>query len=300
MIIDDFFDYFRSCKSSSERTSIEYRKIIDFAHRWIKSNRHDTPDELSFYKSVSKQDLVSFLTFCDKELHNAPNTRCIKISAIRSFYQYLLEYDYISINPCASIPRPRKVPSPVRYLSLVESIVLIQSVHSDQRKFYNARNTCIVSLFLNCGFRLNELNSIKITDVDQGMVTVLGKGSKYRTLFLNPAARDSLLDYLSIRKSDSPYLFVSIKGKKLCDNAVACIVKTAIAKAGLDAKKYSTHKLRHTAATLMYRYGHTDVRVLQNVLGHTSINSTQIYTHPESIDYINAANGNPLSALNWH
>lgn len=300
MIIDDFFDYFRSCKACSVRTCIEYRKVINLMHRFVRERRHTCDDELSFYQSITKQDLIAFFTYCDVELHNSANTRCIKHSAVKTFYQYLLEFDYILINPCASIPHPKKTQAPAKYLSLVESILLIQSVHEDKRTFYNARNTCIVSLFLNCGFRLSELTSIKLSDVEQNRITVLGKGAKYRTLYLNPAARDCLQDYLEERKSDSVYLFVSIKGQKISGNAVYSIVKNAIAKAGLDAKKYSTHKLRHTAATLMYRYGHTDLRVLQNVLGHTSIQSTQIYTHPEAIDYINAVNSNPLSVFSYH
>ena len=163
------------------------------------------------------------------------------------------------------------------------------------------RDYCILTLFLNCGLRISELIGLNITDIHGEQIRIRGKGNKERLLYLNEACENALSDWLDERKllcsSDEVALFVSTQSRKrISKAAVHKLVKKHISAAGLDSSKYSAHKLRHTAATLMLKNG-VDVRTLQEVLGHDHLNTTQIYTHVDSDDLKIAAKANPLSSV---
>ena len=156
-------------------------------------------------------------------------------------------------------------------------------------------------LFLNCGLRISELVGLNVTDVRDDQLRVLGKGNKERILFLNDACQKAIQDWLVERNMitlvNENALFVSPTRRcRLSKAAVHKLVKKHLADAGLDSSQYSSHKLRHTAATLMLQNG-VDVRTLQEVLGHDHLNTTQIYTHVDSDDLRIAAKANPLASV---
>ena len=192
-----------------------------------------------------------------------------------------------------------------KYLSLEESKKLLEVTQSQDNR-NNIRDYAIITLFLNCGMRLSELVNINISDIDlsESKMTVIGKGNKERTIYLNKACMNSINDYLSIRPHDKvrfdsrDALFLSERKERISNRTVQDIVKKELKKAELDIKKYSVHKLRHTAATLMYQYGNVDIRALQELLGHESISTTEIYTHVNNEIVRNAVENNPLATEN--
>jgi site-specific recombinase XerD len=148
--------------------------------------------------------------------------------------------------------------------------------------------------------RLSELCSINLCDIAEETLTVMGKGGKERTIYLNSICIQAIDAYLPERLEPRPEeknnpLFVSRNRRRISQRAVQNIVKKYIVKAGLDPKKYSVHKLRHTAATLMYQYGQVDLRSLQQILGHTSVSTTEIYTHVNDEMLHQAVENNPLN-----
>ncbi|MEG1431290.1 MAG: tyrosine-type recombinase/integrase, partial [Oscillospiraceae bacterium] len=169
-------------------------------------------------------------------------------------------------NPLQDLDSPRLKKSLPRYLNLDESIHLLESVDGDNRE----RDYCILTLFLNCGLRISELVGLNLTDVRDDQLRVLGKGNKERIIYLNDACIGAVNDWLLVRKSiaatDKNALFITRKHTRVTKDGIHYMVKQRLKKAGLDSTQYSSHKLRHTAATLMLQNG-VDVRTLQEVLG---------------------------------
>ena len=181
-------------------------------------------------------------------------------------------------------------------------MLLLDAVQNDTESKTRERDYCIITLFLNCGMRLSELCGINLNDIDRELrsLRVIGKGNKERIVYLNDACRDALTKYLSVRRaegSNMPALFISKQHKRLSNKTVQWLVYKYLGLAGLDYKHYSVHKLRHTAATLMYQTGKVDVRVLKEILGHEQLNTTQIYTHVSDKNMMDAMAQNPLAAL---
>ncbi len=185
-----------------------------------------------------------------------------------------------------------------KFLSLNESLRLLASADSTDSK----RDYCILTLFLNCGMRLSELVGIDIRDIDftEKRLKVLGKGNKERMVYLNSACLDALNSYLEDRTANKkaaaePALFISNQNKRISKRRVQQIVENSLREAGLDGKGITTHKLRHTAATLMYQYGDADVLTLKELLGHASVSTTEIYTHLSDDNVRSAVESNPLA-----
>ena len=180
-------------------------------------------------------------------------------------------------------------------MELEESINLLKSVTGKNKE----RDYCILILFLNCGLRLSELVGINLSDIKDDSLTVLGKGNKERTVYLNNACREAISEYLKVRPTDGlkdkNALFISGQKNRIYFKTVQYTVKKYLAMAGIDTTKFSTHKLRHTAATLMYKYGHVDIKALQEILGHEQLNTTQIYTHIGNKEIKEAMSKNPLA-----
>ena len=181
-----------------------------------------------------------------------------------------------------------------------------QAVSTNERQNRNIeRDYAIITLFLNCGMRLSELVGIDITDIDfsENRMTVIGKGNKERTIYLNKACINAINSYLRVRPhdvskiEDKNALFLSERHERIANRTVQYVVKEELRKAGIDSNKYSVHKLRHTAATLMYQYGNVDIRALQELLGHESISTTEIYTHVANEQVRAAVESNPLANL---
>lgn len=211
----------------------------------------------------------------------------------------------INENPAIGIKTPKLEKRMPKYLSLDDSKRLL-SVTLDDNDENKERDYAIITLFLNCGLRLSELVGINISNIDfsEYKLTVIGKGNKERTIYLNEACIEAIQEYIKVRpkegvkkdsKDSDKALFLSKRNERISNRTVQYIVKRELQKAGLDTSKYSTHKLRHTAATLMYQYGHVDIRALQELLGHESIATTEIYTHVSNEQVRNAVESNPLN-----
>ncbi|HHT24650.1 MAG TPA: tyrosine recombinase XerC [Clostridiaceae bacterium] len=310
--LEEFFSYFSGIKARAPGTIQEYRYDLEMFFRFLKKHRNlvaedQTFDEIiitdideEFLRSVKLSEMYRFIAWLGNERDNGPASRSRRISAIRTFYNFLsTKAKIIEYNPAAELESPKQTKKLPRYLSVDESIsVLSEAANSDDQ--FSSRDYCILTLFLNCGMRLSELCGINLSDIAEETLTVMGKGGKERTIYLNSICIQAIEDYLPERLEPKPEekndpLFVSRNRRRISQRAVQNIVKKYIIKAGLDPQKYSTHKLRHTAATLMYQYGQVDLRSLQQILGHTSVSTTEIYTHINDEMLHQAVENNPLN-----
>lgn len=252
-------------------------------------------------KIISVADIYNFIFYASDERQNADRARYRKVSSIRSFFKYLNKTAHlIDIDPTKDLDIPVPKAALPKFLSLDESLRLLEIADTEDSK----RDYCIITLFLNCGMRLSELVGINIADIDfyENRVKVLGKGNKERMIYLNSACMDAINKYMKIRKSNSkaaaePALFISNQNKRISKRRVQQIVENTLTAAGLDGKGITTHKLRHTAATLMYQYGDADVLTLKELLGHASVSTTEIYTHLNDNIVRNAVESNPLANI---
>lgn len=308
-ILCDFLSYHETVRAHSEKTVDEYYLDLRTMFRYLKLRKglvaDDTPfDEipirdidLEFISKITLNDIYDFLSYLSRERMLNAASRARKVSTLRSFFKYLTTKTHqLQFNPVEDLDPPKILKSLPRYLSLEESMQLLNSVKGRNQE----RDYCILMLFLNCGLRISELVNLNLGDIHKDYIRVLGKGNKERILFLNDACRAAIDDYLVVRSSQHPLdpkaLFISSQRKRVSKSAVHLLVKKHLSEAGLDASQYSSHKLRHTAATLMLQNG-VDVRTLQEILGHDHLNTTQIYTHVDSADLRIAAKANPLSQM---
>lgn len=319
-ILRDFLTYHEVIQGHSRKTVDEYFLDLRNFFRFIKIETGRAPrtaelDEVSIddldltlVSAVTLTNVYAYMSYLsrDRPKHaNSPNTgygltpaaRARKIATIRSFYKYLTnKAKLMKENPMQDLDSPRLKKTLPRYLDLDESIHLLQSVEGSNKE----RDYCILTLFLNCGLRISELVGLNLTDVRIDQLRVLGKGNKERVVFLSDACQGAIADWLIVRGNsaavDKNALFITRKHTRMTRDAVHYLVKKHLAAAGLDSTLYSSHKLRHTAATLMLQNG-VDVRTLQEVLGHDHLNTTQIYTHVDNDDLRVAARANPLGKL---
>ena len=243
--------------------------------------------------------MYAFVTWLSRDRKASAATRARKVATLRSFFKYLkTKARIVTDDPASELETPRRIRRLPRHLSLDESRRLLTAA-SDGLQPYPERDYCILTLFLNCGLRLSELCSIDIGRIRDETLTVIGKGAKERTVYLNGSCLDALEQWLAVRagmpSKDRDALFLSRRGRRISSKTVQYIVKKYIRSAGLDPSRYSTHKLRHTAATLMYKYGRVDIRSLQQILGHESIATTEIYTHVDEDLLHQAVESNPLA-----
>ncbi|MBE6559284.1 MAG: tyrosine recombinase XerC [Ruminococcaceae bacterium] len=263
----------------------------------------DTVD-LAYLRGITTEQIYDFLLYTGAERKNQASAKARKLSAIKGLYKFLInKRGLLEDNPAANIDSPKKKKALPKFLSLEESITLLNTIANDQSSPNRTRDYCIVTLFLNCGMRLSELVGISLTDMDPELrsLRVLGKGNKERIIYLNDACRTALSAYLKVRLSE-PYLksrdkalFFSSRMQRMSVKTVQAMVYKYLAAAGLGARKLSVHKLRHTAATLMYQSGEVDIRVLKDILGHEQLNTTQIYTHVSDRNMEDAMKHNPLA-----
>ena len=277
-------------------------KEADFSKITIK----DIP--LDVIKQIKLDDIHAFLSYLTNTYHSKSATRARKASSIRVFFNYLAaKANLIEINPAQNLETPKLDRRLPKYLSLNDSKKLLAVTADDDNR--NAkRDYAMITLFLNCGMRLAELVGININDIDfnENKMTVIGKGNKERTVYLNKACIKAINEYLTVRpkegiktdkQNSKKALFLSERKERISRRTVQYIVDKELMKAGFDSKKYSVHKLRHTAATLMYQYGQVDIRALQEILGHESISTTEIYTHVANEQARDAIEKNPLSNI---
>lgn len=309
-ILDGFLNYFATIKGRSPNTVKAYEYDLTLFLRFMKIRKKlvsendnfeniDIKDiDAAFINSIDLNDLYAYLSFVTKKRSNSPRARARKVASLRSFYNYLYTKIKVIIkNPTQELESPKLgIRQPV-YLTLDESKRLLESVKGE----FKERDYAILTIFLNCGLRLSELANININDIKDDKLTVIGKGNKQRTVYLNESCKNSISNYLRVRPhnnvKDKNALFLSKRLKRISIKTIQYIVKKHLKDANLDGKKYSTHKLRHTAATLMYRYGNVDIRTLQRLLGHSNVSTTQIYTHVDDSQLKDAVYKNPLSNL---
>ena len=317
-VLRDFLTYHETIKGHSRATVDEYFLDLRNFFRYIKIERGLAPrsaelDEISILDvdlpliaSVTLNDVYDYMAFLSRdkvknERSREPeyglmaSSRARKIATIRSFYKYLtVKTKQLETNPVEGLDTPKTTKSLPRYLTLEESRALLDAVDGVNRE----RDYCIICLFLNCGLRISEIVGLNVGDVRSDNLRILGKGNKERVVYLNEACQAAIEDYRQVRArmvdSSERAFFVSNRRHRMDRQTVHAMVKRTLLKAGLDPDKYSSHKLRHTAATLMLQNG-VDVRTLQEVLGHEHLNTTQIYTHVDNSELRVAAEANPLS-----
>ena len=307
----EFLNYYSVIKNRSSLTVLEYANDLLTFFRFLKVIRgladKETPFEEIYVKdlsietisSVSLNDAYMFLVYCKDDRGNNEKTRARKATTLRNFYKYLtVQKKLIEDNPLQELDSPKIKKSLPKYLTLDESISLLNAIDGK----FKERDYCIITLFLNCGMRLSELVSLNLSDIrSNNTIVVTGKGNKERTVYLNEACVDAINAYLPFRPvdgvKDKNALFISRQKGRISPKTVQYIVKSTLEKAGLGDRDLSTHKLRHTAATLMYQHGNVDVLAIKEILGHESLSTTQIYTHIMDEQLKKAAASNPLSSV---
>ena len=309
-LIRDFLVYHETIQGHSKHTVDEYYLDLRSFFRFLKWDKQlvsktESMDsisiadvDISLAASVTITDVYSYMNYLTRDRGLNAASRARKVATIRSFYKYLTnKAKLLDQNPVQDLDAPRRRKSLPKYLDLDESIHLLESVNGKN----SSRDLCILTLFLNCGLRISELVNLNKTDVRGEQLRVLGKGNKERILYLNEACQRAIQNWMTERDAmtlvDQNALFVTLQNRtRITRAAVHKLVKKHLAAAGLDTTQYSSHKLRHTAATLMLQNG-VDVRTLQEVLGHDHLNTTQIYTHVDNEDLRTAARANPLGRL---
>ena len=318
--LNSFLDYSITILNKSLNSVKEYNYDLNMFLKYMKIHFNLTNEKnfknitikdfsLDTLKKITLDDIHAFLSYLALNQKSKPATRARKISTIRIFFLYLSQKaNLIQNNPAQNLETPKLDKRLPKYLSLEDSQKLL-NVTEDDKDENKERDFAIITLFLNCGLRLSELVGINIQDIDfnEYKLNVIGKGNKERTIYLNKACVDAIKSYITVRpteglkndsKASNKALFLSKRRERISNRMVQYIVEKELRKAGLDTSKYSTHKLRHTAATLMYQYGQVDIRALQELLGHKSISTTEIYTHVSNDQVRDAIEKNPLANYN--
>lgn len=309
--VKDYLYYMQTVKGKSPKTIDEYFSDIRTFFRFIKLHKGLCDSDLDFknikidditidiVKSITLSDAYEFMNYLLRERHNDSSSRARKTSSIKGLFNYLtVKKHLLDKDPIKELERPKEKKALPKYLTLEQSIELLNSVDGK----FKERDYCILTLFLNCGMRLSELVGLNYTDIrPDNTCRVLGKGNKERIIYLNDACTEAIKDYMKVRPvegvTDKYALFLSSRNKRISREMVQKIVYKYLEKIGLDAQGYSVHKLRHTAATLMYQNGNVDIRVLKEILGHENLGTTEIYTHLNTKQMEKAASANPLSKI---
>jgi len=310
--LTEFLNYLGVIRGKSINTVAGYKIDITLFFRFLKLYKGLCPKNIEFediiindieddfIEKIKLSDFYAFLAFVQKQRNNSSYARARKVSALKSFFKYLYtKAKIINNNPTADLETPKISKRNAVYLTLDESKHLLNSVNASYK--HSKRDFCITTLFLNCGLRLSELCSINISRIKEDTLTVIGKGNKERTVYLNNACLKAITTYMSERNSMEildeykDAFFISERKCRINKRTVERLVKKHVGQAGLDNTKYTPHKLRHTAATLMYKYGNVDIISLQNILGHDNVSTTQIYTHVDDEKLRQAIKSNPLN-----
>ena len=314
-LLDDYLNYIRAARGRSEGTVKEYFYDIRQFLRYMRVRKEglavESLDEVDIdsvdadlLRKIEKADIYAYISYLDRERKNNSRTKFRKISSVRSFFDYLTyKVDVLEKNPAENIDMPKMEKSLPVYLTLEESIQLLRSIQNfKQKNIYRLRDYAIAMLFLNCGLRLSELASLNVQDLNKDRtLRIIGKGSKERLVYLNDNVERSIDAYLLARKTeglaDEEPLFLSMRKTRMSNRSIQHMLEKHLKNAGFDTRKYTVHKLRHTAATLMYQFGDEDLKSLQEILGHESISTTQIYTHVNMEDIRHTMNQNPLANI---
>ncbi len=306
-----FLIYIDSIQGKSRKTADEYFYDLRTFYRYLKYHFDLVPKDCEFDKiSIDDVDidllrrvdlnlLYEYINYLNRTRGNSSSSRARKVASLKAFFKYVCnKAKLIEENPTAELESVKTQKQLPKHFNLEDSISLLNSVEGRNSE----RDFCIFTLFLNCGMRLAELVNINITDINGDELVVIGKGNKERTIYLNEACKSAIDAYMEVRRTMSPpasqknALFLSERGMRISRRTVQYTVEKYVKKLGLDPHKYTTHKLRHTAATLMHQAG-VDIRILQEILGHKQLSTTEIYTHVNNDQLRDAVSQNPLSKI---
>lgn len=308
-IIQEFLGYMNNVRGRSDLSVDEYYRDLRTFFRFIIKEKGMAPRDaeiddidiscvdLELIKEISFTDILLFLNYCQSDRGNSAATRARKTSSLKTFFHYLtVKVNKLTYNPTEALDSPKKPKMLPKYLTLEESLQLLEAIDGANKE----RDYCMMIFFLNCGMRISELCGINLSDINsEYMLKIRGKGNKERILYLNDACVDALTEYLKVRPvdgvRDKNALFISRKNCRITPKGVQYVLERYLKKIGLDGQGYSPHKLRHTAATLMYQKGGVDIRTLQAILGHSNLGTTQIYTHVADEQVIAGLKANPLA-----
>ena len=312
--VRDFLNYMGAILNRSPRTVNAYYIDLRLFFKFLLRHRGLAPagvelDDIDIrgvdtkaIAAVTQSEIYEYLYFLKNERRNEAAARARKLTSVKSFFRYMtVKSNRLHDDPAKDISLPGLRKALPKYLSLEESLELLKNIQSD----FHERDFCILTLFLNCGMRLSELVAIDLNDFKEDTIRIVGKGNKERLVYLNAACVEALHHYIAARAElgnlrEPQALFVSKKtGRRLTARRVQQIVERCLQTAGLGGKGYSPHKLRHTAATLMYRHGNVDMLELKEILGHEHVSTTEIYTHISTDKLRNAAKASPLSRMHY-
>ncbi len=309
-ILRDFLFYLQTIKGRSIRTVDGYYIDLRTFFRFINLhnslvNKDSVFEEIQInnidieiIKLITLSDVYEFLHYISSNRSNSAVTRSRKVSSIRAFFNYLTKKaNLLEYNPMTELEVPNIKKTLPKYLTLEQCLELLNNVNGD----FKERDYCIITLFLNCGMRLSELVGLSLGDISDNRIRLLGKGNKERIIYINDACINALAAYMNYRNSNfinpahKNALFLTRNGTRIGARRVQQIIDDNLKKSGLSNYGFSTHKLRHTAATIMYQNGGVDIRILQEILGHANLGTTEIYTHISSEQLENAAKSTPLA-----
>lgn len=312
-VLNEFLGYLSTIKGKSINTVNGYKVDLRLFLKYILKQKQKLNLEVEdiqiqdvdedIIKNIRLGDIYSFINYVTQARGNSTHARARKVAAIKAFFIYLeRKTNIITNNPAKDLESPKISKRQPVYLTLEQSKDLLESVFGTVVGRNKERDFAILSIFLNCGLRLSELVGIDISRIKEDTLTVIGKGNKERTVYLPPICINSIKSYINVRPTpiigSEDALFLSEQRRRINKRTVEKLVKKYAEFAGLDSTKYTPHKLRHTAATLMYKHGGVDIRALQQILGHESISTTQIYTHIDDDQLRKAVKSNPLANFN--
>ena len=310
-IIKEYLYYLQTIKVKSIKTVDEYYIDLRTFFRYIKLSRGLVSADTEFnnikinditldlIKTITLSDAYDYMDYLFHERNNQAASRSRKCSSLKGYFKFLFsKKHYIESNPIAELELPKKKKSLPKYLTLEQSIELLNAIDGPNKQ----RDYAIITLFLNCGLRVSEMAGLNYTDIrSDNTMRIVGKGNKERVVYLNSACIAAVNEYKKVRPvddvKDKNALFISRNHRRMSVKTIQSMVYKYLEKIGLSAQGYSCHKLRHTAATLMYQHGGVDIRVLKDVLGHENLGTTEIYTHLSSEQMKDAAELNPLSKI---
>lgn len=308
ILVQQYLGYIESIKGHSTLTVEEYASDLRIFFRYLSRSKNlvdkDTPDDeidisgidIDFIKTITLNDAYQYLIYLKNVRKNNETTRARRVISIRRFFSYLTDnVGLLEVNPMKNLDIPKTKKALPKYLTLEESQKLLSVIDGK----YRERDYAIITLFLNCGMRLAELVSIDYNDIkSDGSLIITGKGNKERTVYLNNACLQAIADYMKVRPVDGVKdhaLFLSARNQRISPKTVQHIVYENLDKAGFGDRGLSVHKLRHTAATLMYQHGDVDLLLIKEILGHENLGTTEIYTHIANEDLRDAVASNPLN-----
>ena len=273
--IERFLAYNSQINTGSDHTRDAYQRDLEKYRDFLER------EQIS-YEEADRQVILNYITYLRMECHLKNSSVLRRISSVRSFYHYLSEYHGLNTNPFALIKLGKKEKKIPEFLFYDEMDALLNSIELNNDE--NIRNRAMFELMYACGLRVSEIVSLRMDDIDlnEQILRVVGKGSKERMVPFYDEARDVLKLYLNtVRKKwcdeKETICFLNLKGKPLTTRGVEYILDKVVLKSGLLLKVHP-HMFRHSFATHLLDNG-ADLRIVQELLGHASLSTTQIYTH---------------------